>query len=223
MDNTQFTDNELDYIKRDIFDSDQDIYVYAKYPNMPKCLPNTYNIACKNLPIGSYSLKSKNIDLHFNTKWKLFYIDRNFMDIRYTEEDVLNFIMRESFDRIMFQVKRCKRKDIERIVATLREQALFNQRKLEQNNQTLIQKDIKKHTDLGEDYNRDSFVDTIMDYFYDNEDLIVDSSKSPKDRDVKYLQLMKLMQDKNRHEIKQQKLDMEACELAIRENNLIGQ
>lgn len=135
MENIEFTNSELEYIDKDVFDYEQDIYVYAKYPNMPKCLPNTYSIACKNLPIGTYSLKGKNIDLHFDTQWKLAYIGRNFMDIRYTNEiNVFNFIIRESFDRIMLQAKRCKSKDIERLVKELRKQALINKNKLEQQN-----------------------------------------------------------------------------------------
>lgn len=195
FDNIKFKDNELDYINENIFDSTQNIYVYAKYPNMPKCLPNTYNIACKNLPIGEYSLKGKHIDLHFNTKWKLAYIDRNFMDIRYTNEsDVFNFIMRESLDRIMFQVK-SKYKDIESIVKELRRQAIFNQRKLEQNNQALIQMDIKNHTDLGEQYNRESFYATINECIQDDTTLEIDSNNTLIDADTISLHSAKLIQD----------------------------
>lgn len=71
MNKAQFTEQELDYINEDVFDSTQDIYAYAKYENMPKFLPNRYTIVCKNLPIGTYTLKGKNIDLHFNTIYML--------------------------------------------------------------------------------------------------------------------------------------------------------
>ena len=111
--------------------------------------------------------------------------------------------------------------DIESNVISLRKQDVLNRRKFAKKQETLIQKDIKTRTDLGEEYNRQSFEDTILDYFNDDENLIVDHSKSIKDPDIRYLQLMKLMQDKNRYEIKQQKLDMEAMELAIREQNLM--
>ncbi len=134
MENIQFTDNELEYINKNVCDSTNDIYAYAKYPNMPKLLPNRYTIVCQNLPLSSYSLKGKNIDLHFNTKYMLFYGDKNFIDIRYTESDVFNFIVRKPCDRILLQVKKCKYNDIEIIVKELRKQAILNQKQLEQDN-----------------------------------------------------------------------------------------
>ena len=132
MGNTQFTKNELDYINEDVFDSTQDIYAYAKYKNIPKFLPNHYAIVCKNLPLGTYTLKGKNIDLHFNTAYMLAYGDERIVDTRYTENDVLNFIIRKPCDRFLLQVKKCK--DIAPIVHSLREQEVLNQCKLEQQN-----------------------------------------------------------------------------------------
>jgi hypothetical protein len=132
MGNIQFTNNELDYINKNVFDSTNDIYAYSKYPNIPKSLPNTYTIVCTNLPIGSYSLNGKNIDLHFNTKYMLAYGGQNFMDTRYTESDVFNFIVKNPCDRILLQVKNCKHNDIDSIVKELRRQAFLNQNKLEQ-------------------------------------------------------------------------------------------
>ena len=124
----------IDYIEEDVFDSTQDIYTYAKYPNMPKSLPNTYTIVCQNLPLGSYSLKGKNIDLHFNTKYMLAYGNNKFMDIRYPESDVFDLIVKKPCDRILLQAKKCKYNDIESIVKDLRRQAILNQNKLEQQN-----------------------------------------------------------------------------------------
>ena len=124
----------IDYIEENVFDSTQDIYTYAKYPNMPKLLPNTYTIVCQNLPIGSYSLKGKNIDLHFNTKYMLACSDKNFMDIRYPESDVFDLIVKNPCDKILLQAKKCKYNDIESIVKDLRKQAILNQNKLEQQN-----------------------------------------------------------------------------------------
>ena len=123
---------EIDYIEEDIFNTSHDIYAYAKYPNMPKLLPNTYTIACENLPLGSYSLKGKNIDLHFNTKYMLAYGNNKFMDIRYPEFDVFDLIIKKPCNRILLQVKKCKYNDIERIVKDLRKQAILNKHKLEQ-------------------------------------------------------------------------------------------
>ena len=123
---------DIDYIEENVFDSTQDIYAYAKYPNMPKSLPNTYTIVCQNLPLGSYRLNGKNIDLHFNTKYMLTCSDKNFMDIRYPEFDVFDLIIKKPCNRILLQVKKCKRKDIENIVKDLRKQAILNQNKLEQ-------------------------------------------------------------------------------------------
>ena len=136
MDNTQFTDNELDYINENVFDSNQDIYAYAKYPNMPKSLPNTYTIVCQNLPLGSYSLKGKNIDLHFNMAYMLAYADgdKGILDIRYAESDALDFIVRKADNRILLQVKKCKYNAIDNTVKELRKQAIVNQNKLEQQN-----------------------------------------------------------------------------------------
>jgi len=134
MENIEFTSSELEYIDKDVFDYEQDIYVYAKYPNMPKCLPNTYSIACKNLPIGTYSLKGKNIDLHFNTQFMLAYGKKGILDTRYTENNVLNFIIKKPCDRILLQAKKCKSKNIENLVKELRKQALINKNKLEQQN-----------------------------------------------------------------------------------------
>ncbi|MBQ7797801.1 MAG: hypothetical protein IJ371_01615, partial [Clostridia bacterium] len=85
----------------------------------------------------------------------------------------------------------------------------------------LIPQAIDNYTNLGDDYNRDSFYETVAEYVREDITLDVDLTKSPEDKDVKFLQLMKVMQDKYRHEAKQQKLDMEACEIAIRENELM--
>ncbi len=132
MKNAQFTEQELEYINEDVFDSTQDIYAYAKYDNMPKFLPNRYTIVCKNLPIGIYTLKGKNIDLHFNTAYMVAYGKERFIDTPYTESDVFNFIIRKPCDRFLLQVKKCK--DIAPIIHRLREQEVLNQLKLEQQN-----------------------------------------------------------------------------------------
>ena len=212
---------EIDYINADIFDNTQDIHAYALYRES-KFLPNKYNIRCSNIPKGVYSLHDK-VNFHINTRLEMVYGDLS-DSLREAFENWGYFSFKVLGDcKFLLEIKKCNRKDIERIVATLREQALKNHKKLQQEQETLIQKDIKQHTDLGENYNRESFESTIIDYFVDDEDLVVDLTKSPKDKDVKYLQLMKLMQDKNRHEVEQQILDMQATELAIRENNLLNQ
>ena len=218
---TQDYEFDIEYVEADIFDCDNDIYVYATYPNMPKYLPNTYNLACRNLPLGSYSLKGKHIDLHFDTIFKLAHTDDNFLDVRYTESDVFNFIVRETRDRILLQVKKCNRKNIENIVKDLRRQLILKQKQLGQDNQTLIQKDIKSHTDLGEDYNRESFYDTIWECVDIDETLDVDLTKSPKDKDINLLHFAKLMQDKSRLSAKQKELDKEKAELHQREIELM--
>ncbi|MFQ6724413.1 MAG: hypothetical protein ACLRFE_03685 [Clostridia bacterium] len=213
---------EINYIYDSPCGSKNNIRAYCP-GRESKHLPNTYNIKCHNLPKGTYSLKNKKVNFHFNTQYEMVYGDMS-DSLREYFENWGNFSFKVLGDcEFILQVKRCKRKDIEPIVVALREQALKNYKKSQQKQESLIQKDIKKHTDLGEEYNRTSFEETILDYFNDDEDLVVDLSKSAKDIDVKYLQLMKLMQDKNRYEIKQQKLDMESMELAIRENKLLNQ
>ncbi len=201
MDNIQFTDEEIKYINSDINDQTQNIHRRL----------NTINdifYLYANLPKGTYILE---ISYHSDFCNQLEYFN---IPSWITSNKYVHFIIsKENENKRLFLAV----DNIDHHIKSLRKQVVLNQREKER----LIQKSIKSHTDLGEEYNRNSFEDTILDYFNDDEDLVVDLTKSPKDKDVKYLQLMKLMQDKNRYEIKQQKLDMEACELAIREQNLM--
>ena len=129
---TQDYEFDIEYVEANVFEREHDVYAYAKYHNMPKCLPNTYSIVCNNLPKGSYTLEGKHINLHFNTLYMLASTEKNFMDIRYNENNSFNFIIKRPCDRFLLQVKKCNYKDIERIVKDLRRQAFLNQKQLEQ-------------------------------------------------------------------------------------------
>ena len=198
MENFQFTEEELKYINDDIFNKENNIHATL-------LISDKYYIYA-TLPQGWYNFtvaENEKMDClnHLRDKGVNANITYSGIFLNINEPRIVNILVATNCDKIV--------KDLRSILV------LMNKK------ERLIAKDIKAHTDLGEDYNRESFEDTILDYFNDDEDLVVDFTKSPKDSDVKYLQLMKLMQDKNRHEIKQQKLDMEACELAIRENKLM--
>jgi len=219
MEEIEFTDKELAYIKADIHDETQDIYISG-----------IARIKA-SLPKGKYCILVDDIDdrLYMCDDLMAYY---DISAIPKIANDDLKFLHKFCYTctapgvtfnvhsnmSIEFSLIHERPEHFAHIIHTLRKQAIYNS-KLTQ--ESLIQQDIKFHTDLGEEYNRQSFEDAILDYFNDDEDLMVDTSKSIKDKDVKYLQLMKLMQDKNRHEIKQQQLDMEATELAIRENKLM--
>lgn len=59
---------------------------------------------------------------------------------------------------------------------------------------TLIQKDIKKHTDWGEEYNRESFYDTIEECLMNGDTLLIDSNNHSDDKDARFLRYMRLEQ-----------------------------
>ena len=59
---------------------------------------------------------------------------------------------------------------------------------------SLIQKDIKRHTNYGENYNRQSFYDTIDECMYYDESLDVSSVKTS-DEDTMYLNQKRIEQE----------------------------
>ena len=108
------------------------------------------------------------------------------------------------------------------IVRELRRQVVLNRRELKsaQTNQTLIQQDIKKHTNLGEEYNRTSFYDTIDECLMDEEDLIVDNNVPNNDSDVVYLKLMRLEQLSMKMDDERRRINKERKNLTAIQNQL---
>jgi hypothetical protein len=202
--NLNLNENESKYVNASLDDNTQDIY--REY------ISNTSSIIRCKLPKGGYNLVFRS-----PKDAQKAYADFRMKGLKAFRNDNRVLITLDNPTQISLNVSGGGSKYL---IELLRKQVIHNNRLY--GDERLIAKDIKsRSTDLGEDYNRESFESTIIDYFNDDENLVVDLTKSPKDSDVKYLQLMKLMQDKNRYEIKQQKLDMEAMELAIREQKLM--
>ena len=85
------------------------------------------------------------------------------------------------------------------MVRSLRMQSVINARNLSKQQESLIVKDIKsRSTDLGEEYNRESFYSTIYECLINNETLEVDKTKPVNNYDTKNLRLLKIMQEKSR-------------------------
>ncbi|MBQ8522941.1 MAG: hypothetical protein IJ458_04750 [Clostridia bacterium] len=191
MQNYEF---DIDYIHDGVFSSKNNIRAYC--PNREsKILPNKYNICCTNLPQGTYSIKNSKINFHFNTRYSMVYGDL-FDSVRETYENYGDFSFKVLGDcEFMLQLKRCKRKDIEQIVISLREQAVKNQNNLQQKQESLIQKDIKSHTDLGEEYNRESFYATLNECAQDEFKIEIDPNNTLIDADTISLHSAKLIQD----------------------------
>ena len=219
MEKTQFTEQELEYINADPFDKSQPIYAYAT-SREGKILPTRYNIKCINLPKGSYDAGLK-VSYHFNTIYAIAYGDLYDKLERYSELGHLSFNIVNNCE-IMLKTKLCKRQTVEEIVRSLRTQAVMNARNLSNQQESLIKKDIKNHTDLGEDYNRESFLRTIYECLENDETLEVDFTKSPTDKDVNILQVAKLGQDKNRLLAKRNEIDNEIAEIEKRRQEIIN-
>lgn len=196
---------EENYVNASLEDTAQDIYRVSNFSNIGS------TIYC-NLPKGSYNFvfrtpkDANNAYASFRLKGLDAFCNDNRVLLTINQNTKLSFPVLSGGTK--------------HLINLLRLQVVHNNRLY--GGERLIEKVIKsRSTDLGEIYNRQSFEDNIMDYFNDNEDLNVDLTKSIKDTDVKYLQLMKYMQDKNRYDIKKQQLDMEEMELELREQTLL--
>ncbi|MBQ3502704.1 MAG: hypothetical protein IJA72_03465 [Clostridia bacterium] len=108
------------------------------------------------------------------------------------------------------------------IVRELRRQVVMNKRALQKDakNNTLIQQDIKCHTNFGEDYNRTSFYDTIDECLMDEEDLIIDEKAPNTDKDVVYAKLMRLEQLSAKIDDERLKINAERKNLTAIQNQL---
>lgn len=208
MKNAKFGLEELLYLHDGIFNSKHPIY--AKYASNHKA-----NIVCNNIPNGFYSIKFDDFDLASINESAL--CTDPCLSVNLDTRKGSTILNIEVLDNCDFQII-IDRIDTSIAVHTLRQQAVLNAR----NQKTsLIKQDIARHTDLGKEYNRISFYDTIEDCIADGDDLIVDETKSPRDMDVKYLQIMKVMQDKIKLDAEQQALNAKKAELRRRENELL--
>ena len=172
---------EFKYVNASARDSKQDIYAYPHFLGIPG-LPNTYTIVCTNLPKGTYTfdknLDGRKVSLHYNTRHKVEQEDKKSIVNNHRELNKYSFEVVEPTE-VMLVVEGVS--SIRGYVVSLRKQALANQQA------TLIQKQIKKYTDYGENYNRQSFYDTIDECFENNDALIVAKPKDANDKDFKYL------------------------------------
>lgn len=194
MENIQFNEDELKYINADIYDKSQNVHI-EKYSRL---IINTYNISCNNLPIGTYTLDI-NLNLPMTEYASMFcgYLRGKLID---NSTPTSNFSF-NILDNCRFLLKTqypCRKSTIQNAVLSLRTQAVVNARNLSKQEQSLIARDIKSHTNLGEDYNRESFYATIYECLANDETLEVDTTKPVNNCDTKNLRLFKIMQEKNR-------------------------
>lgn len=175
--NHNFNEKELEYINASIDDQSQDIH--REY------IKSTTYINCK-LPKGHYLMKfrstkdTKKAHGDLLVKGLKASINRNIVCFYLDEPTNFYFSLTSGGN--------------EEIITELRKFAVLNKRTLQAENERLIAKDIKSHTNLGAEYNRTSFYDTIDECLMDGEDLIIDKTKSLDDYDVKYLRYMYLEQ-----------------------------
>ena len=151
---------------------------------------------------------------------KTFYKENGHIRLQ-PENDTMDPIIVDNCE-IMLKTKLCKRPTVEEIVRSLRTQAVMNARNLSNQQESLIKKDIKNHTDLGEDYNRESFFRTIYECLENDETLEVDFTKSPADKDVNILQVAKLGQNKKRLLAERNEIDNEIAEIEKRRQEIIN-
>ena len=112
-------------------------------------------------------------------------------------------------------------KNMRKVHRQLEARAIIRNKGVKNSNDSLIKKEIKAHTDLGEEFNRTSFYDTISECIELGEDLIVDTSKSPADPDIKYLQMNKYMQDEAKLVRERQKLEQKIRDLKQKQYELM--
>ncbi|MBQ8522942.1 MAG: hypothetical protein IJ458_04755 [Clostridia bacterium] len=210
MENIQFTEKELKYINASILDKTHDIHIdgiQTIKATLPKGKYNIFVAECEDRLTICDDLR-----VFYNIKATPSLIKNRFgVEFAITANMKIEFsLVHERYECFAY------------IIHSLREQVICNRKILKQKKERLIEKDIKsRSTNLGEDYNRNSFFETIWECTQLDETLDVDLSKSPKDNDVNLLQFAKIQQDKLRLRKKQQELDMEAMEIAIREQELM--
>ena len=190
----QFTEEELSYINANVYDSTQNVYI--EKPS--KLFISNYNIRCRNLAKGKYSLDTT-IGLPMHEQAGMICGD---LRGKLADESIsLGFFTFNILDNCTFSLRTqypCRKSTIQDVVRSLRMQSITNAKNTIKQ-ESLIVKDIKsRSTDLGEDYNRESFYSTIYDCLANNETLEVDKTKPVNNYDTKNLRLLKIMQEKSR-------------------------
>lgn len=210
MNNEIFTDEELKFINCNPLDTSNTIY--ATYP----ILSSDFYVYVNHITPGKYQM-----DLHTNKNIESFRKSIKYLGkINSVNGTKVSFSikMRRSF--LIFAELNLA--DGIELVKNLRKQVVLNNRIINEKKR-LIAKQIKTYTNLGEQYNRNSFIDTILECMENNEELLVDCSKSAKDQDVKFLCLMQITQQENNIAKKQQILDAQKTELEQRKVELLKQ
>ena len=158
----KYSKYDLDYLKANIFSATQDIYISG------------HNSITADLPKGKYSVvvgENENCQYICNELKRLY----NLKTFECEDKNGFEFDITGDYKHFSFHLYYTDH--LGDIVLSLREQAIYNKRL---GYETLIQKDIKAN-DLGEDYNRESFNDTIIECLANDETLIVDQNKPVQD------------------------------------------
>lgn len=209
------------YIYSDVFDKTKSVYAYPCY-NLPQFLPNKYVIACENLPIGFYRISNKNVDF-MPEQFSIADIEKSDIKVKRCENGDLTFVVTNPKNKFRLQARKCR--NIEMLVQGLRRLVVLNSG-IE--HKTLLQKDIEDRlhfrfkTDFGNTYNADSLLDTVDECLELDETIELDDSKDIANPYVRYLQTMKLHQDKKRFAVKQEALEKERLDIEARQNRLSG-
>ena len=203
-----FTKEDLAEIYADPFDKSRQIYACAKYPKRPTIFPNTYTIKCSNLPLGLYIIRNKKIRFFASNEPTSQNNNNRGFKTGYFEYGYFGFEISAPNTELKLKIENCIA--VDDIIIELREKAIINRTK---NNKTLIEQDIIYRSNFGEEYNRESFYNTIYDCLDDDETLLIDMSKSVQDPDVKQLRLASISQQKNRLKRQIENLNKEEQEL----------
>ncbi|MBQ7797536.1 MAG: hypothetical protein IJ458_04275 [Clostridia bacterium] len=158
MDNMKFTEQELEYINKDVDDQSQNVHRVFNTLN-----DNFYLWA--ELPKGTYHINNE-----YLSESMACVIDLKSFDVNaYTTENGVEFTL-DKPTRILLYLQNIKNN-----VISLRKQSVLNTRKLQQ--ESLIKKDIKTRTDYGEEYNRESMYETAREILMDGKKVVMNGKR----------------------------------------------
>ena len=214
--NNTFSKEESKYIFTELFNRNKNVYMERDdnshdmlnigFDELNLVLPTTFFVQANNLPTGKYIIHIDDLKyVSLNT------INLNKQGIKsYTKKsELIFFIKHKSSITLLSPTKTMASK----IVYELRIQEIEN---------TRVNQLTPTYTNLGEEYNQTSFIDTINECMEYGITLNVDKSKSLDDFYVMYLRRMKLMQNKKELADKKLALEIEEKELEKEENDLLN-
>lgn len=214
--NNTFSKEESKYIFTELFNRNKNVYMERDdnshdmlnigFDELNLVLPTTFFVQANNLPTGKYIIHIDDLKyVSLNT------INLNKQGIKsYTKKaELIFFIKHKSSITLLSPTKTMASK----IVYELRIQEIEN---------TRVNQLTPTYTNLGEEYNQTSFIDTINECMEYGITLNIDKSKSLDDFYVMYLRRMKLMQNKKELADKKLALEIEEKELEKEENDLLN-